>query len=140
MFPTIIAGIIIFVVSQFVLKLALEPIVELKKVLGEVSALFLREQASIVNCNASEGTKYEIMILSSKILSMRQAIIFYRFFSIILGMPSKRALLKGCHSLNLISYMVVPEAPNLGQRKSYREVHEEMKLVSKFLKIQIRYS
>lgn len=140
MFPTIIAGIIIFVVSQFILKLALEPIVELKKVLGEVSALFLREQASIVNCNASEATKHEMLRLSSIILSTRQAIIFYRLFSITLGMPSKKALLEGCHSLNLISYMVMPDESKSEQRKSYREVHEEMKLISKFLNIQIKYS
>lgn len=126
MFLTIIAGVTIFVISQFILKLALEPIVELKKVLGEISALFLREQASITNGNATEATRLEIIRLSSMILAARQAIILYGFFSLVLRMPSKQQLINGCYSLNLLSYIVTPELLSTGQKISHtREIHEK---------------
>ena len=51
---TILTGVSIFVIGQFVLKLVLDPIVTFKTVLGELSAFFLKEQAKITNATATE--------------------------------------------------------------------------------------
>ena len=141
MFLTIIAGITIFVASQFILKLILEPIVGLKEILGEVSALFLREQSGFINNNVNKDVQSEVIRLSSMILAKKQAILLYGVFSRILGMPSESNIIKGCHSLNLISYLVIKEHSDAVQKKSHTwEIYEEMKLVSKHLKIKIIYS
>ena len=67
MFLTIIAGVTIFVIGQFILKLILEPIVGLKETLGEVSSLFLREQSGFINDNVNKDVQNEVIRLSSMI-------------------------------------------------------------------------
>ena len=75
------------------------------------------------------------------ILAKKQAILLYSVFSRILRMPSELDIIKGCHSLNLISYLVLKDPLDTVQKKPRtREIYEEMKLVSKHLKIQITYS
>ncbi len=141
MFLTIIAGVTIFVLGQFVIKLMLEAIVEFKEVLGEVSALFLREQSGFINNNVSQDVQNEIKRLSSMVLAKKQAILLYSIFSRILRMPSEVYVLKGCHSLNLISYLVMKDPSSSGVKRAHTwEVYKEMKLISKYLKIQIMYS
>ncbi|KAF0568905.1 hypothetical protein FQV37_409 [Psychrobacter nivimaris] len=141
MFLTIIAGVTIFVIGQFILKLILEPIVGLKETLGEVSSLFLREQSGFINDNVNKDVQNEVIRLSSMILAKKQAILLYSVFAKILRMPSESNLIEGCRSLNLISYLVIKNSSDTLQRKSHtREIYEEMKLVSKHLKIHITYS
>ena len=140
MFLTIIAGVTIFVIGQFILKLILEPIVGLKETLGEVSSLFLREQSGFINDNVNKDVQNEVIRLSSMILAKKQAILLYSVFAKILRMPSESNLIEGCRSLNLISYLVIKNSSDTLQRKSHtREIYEEMKLVSKHLKIHITY-
>ena len=57
MLKTILSGVFIFVLGQFVLKLVLDPIVSLRNVFGEISALFLREQRNIVNAQGQKKFK-----------------------------------------------------------------------------------
>lgn len=141
MFLTIIAGVTIFVIGQFILKLILEPIVGLKETLGEVSSLFLREQSGFINDNVNKDVQNEVIRLSSMILAKKQAILLYSVFAKILRMPSASNLIEGCRSLNLISYLVIKNSSDTLQRKSHtREIYEEMKLVSEHLKIHITYS
>ena len=40
MFLTVLSGVLVFVLGQFILKLVLDPIVELKRKIGEISAFF----------------------------------------------------------------------------------------------------
>ena len=141
MFLTIIAGVTIFVIGQFILKLILEPIVGLKETLGEVSSLFLREQSGFINDNVNKDVQNEVIRLSSMILAKKQAILLYSVFAKILRMPSESNLIEGCRSLNLISYLVIKNSSDTLQRQSHtREIYEEMELVSKHLKIHITYS
>ena len=59
-FITIITGVVVFVLSQFCLKILIEPVVSLKNTFGEISALFLREQRKITNASASEEVQEKI--------------------------------------------------------------------------------
>lgn len=133
---TIIAGVSIFVIGQFLLKLVIEPIVAFKNTLGEISALFLREQAKITNANASEETRQELWRLSSSILARKQSILYYRFFAFILRMPSARSLVSACQSLNGIAYRVASEKPSSNNSV---EIHKEMKNINEKLKITVSY-
>jgi len=69
-----LSGVSVFVLGQFVLRLVLDPIVEFKKTLGELSALFLMEQASITNAKATPKTQEDLRRLSSTLVSNKQAI------------------------------------------------------------------
>ncbi len=138
---TILAGVSVFVIGQFILKLVLEPIVEFKKVLGEISSLFLREQASIKNANPSEDTVAELKRLSSMLLAMKQAIPCYSFLRYIFGLPSVDNLILGSHSLNLISYHLIPGARNLEpSHKHAGTISKEMRSLGETLKIRVMYS
>lgn len=141
LFLTIIAGVSVFVLGQFFLKLILDPIVAFKTVLGEVSALFLREQAKITNAHASVETQEEIKRLSSSILAHRQAIPCYRWVRVLFGLPSEDALISSCKSLNWIGSFVVEGSPRIPPRQDVPiEIYKEMKNINKQLRIRVTYS
>lgn len=138
---TILAGVSVFVIGQFILKLVLEPIVEFKKNLGEISSLFLREQASITNANSSEDTVAEFKRLSSMLLAMKQAIPCYSFLRYIFGLPSEDNLLSGSQSLNIISYHLIPGARNVDPNHNHAStIFKEMRSLEETLKIRVMYS
>jgi hypothetical protein len=141
MLLTILAGVSVFVVGQFILKLVLEPIVEFKKILGEISSLFLRKQASITNANASKETQAELKKLSSMILAIKQTIPFYRIISKLLGLPKDSKLILGCQSLNLISYYVIHDDPKMTPRYNNHsiEINKEMRSLEETLNIRVTY-
>lgn len=141
LFLTVIAGVSVFVFGQFFLKLVLDPIVSFKTVLGEVSALFLREQAEITNAHASAEIQQEIKRLSSSILAHRQAIPCYRWVRVLFGLPSEDALVSSCQSLNWIGGFVVKGAPITSLRSDVPiKVYKEMKNINKQLRIRVTYS
>jgi len=135
---TILAGVSIFVLGQFVLKLVLDPIVTLKTVLGELSAFFLREQAKITGATATNEITDEIHRLSSSILANRQAIPFYPFFAACLRLPNEKLLLEGCQSLNSIGYHVNPDIPFSGGDR-YEAIIKEMQKIGTNLKVKVDF-
>lgn len=137
---TILAGVSVFVIGQFLLKLILEPIVTFKNKIGELSALFLREQAKITNAQASEETQQEIRRMSSSILAHKQAIPLYSVFAFVLRLPSTRDLIISCRSLNWIAHHVVKDAPRIPPRHDITlEIYKEMKNINEKLKVIVSY-
>lgn len=140
-FITIIAGVTVFVLGQFFLKLVLEPLVEFKKCLGELSALFLREQAKITNANCNEEIVNEIKKQAASLLAARHAIPCYWFFSFIRWLPSTTKLNKACGSLNIISYHVMENNPDTREKPLIcNDIMEEMNNISTNLNVIISYS
>lgn len=139
MLLTILTGVSVFVIGQFVLKLVLDPIVSLKKIFGEISAFFLKEQAKITNAHGNDELCNEISRLSSSILANSTAIPFYGFFSFILRMPSNGCIIKSCHSMNLISHNLNPKAQEKVSVNGSLTILENMKTISENLKIKIDY-
>ena len=139
MLLTILAGVSVFVIGQFILKLVLDPIVTFKMVLGELSAFFLKEQAKITNATATEDIQIEIKRLSSSIIAHRQAIPCYCVFAFILRLPGEKLLVEACRSLNFISHQVNPNLPVGGSQDRYLIIHEEIKKISSNLKVRIDY-
>ncbi|MEL0639537.1 hypothetical protein V6260_02825 [Pseudoalteromonas aliena] len=138
---TILAGVSIFIVGQFFLKLVLEPIVEFKKSLGELSAFFLREQSKITNAHCTVEIEHELKGLASTLLSTKQAIPFYSFFSMLRWLPSTKDLYSACGSLNLISYYVMPNNPDIESKPdTCFKIRDEMSKIAKCLNVKISYS
>ncbi|MEL0655783.1 hypothetical protein V6257_12120 [Pseudoalteromonas issachenkonii] len=141
MFFTILAGVSVFVLGQFFLKLVLEPIVEFKKSIGELSAFFLREQSKITNAHCTVDIENELKRLASTLLSTKQAIPFYSLFAMLRYLPSTEGLHKACGSLNLISYYVMPNNPDLESKpNTCFKIKDEMSNIAKNLKVKITYS
>jgi hypothetical protein len=136
---TILAGVSIFVLGQFFLKLVLEPIVDFKRSLGELSAFFLREQSKITNAHCTVEIENELKRLSSTLLANKQAVPFYNFFSMLRCLPLPENLNSACGSLNLISYYISPNNPG-DEVNVCSEIHSEMSNVATKINVQIRYS
>jgi hypothetical protein len=140
MFSTILVGVTVFVLGQFILKLALDPIVLFRETLGELSAIFLQNQAEITSATAPMSTQNEIRKLTSTILAHKQAIPFYRVFSFILRLPTEEAVSDSCLSLNWLSYNVIAERPNTKSNIDvYQEIDKHMRIINKKLNIQVFY-
>ncbi len=141
MFMTIIAGVTVFVLGQFILKIVLEPIVEFKKTLGEISAFFLREQSKITNAHCTVETENEIKRLASLLLSTKQSIPFYKHISALRCLPQETKLIKASHSLNLIAYLVMPNNPSIESKPdACIKINNEMRNIAKNLNIRVTYS
>lgn len=141
LFLTITTGVSVFVLGQFFLKLILDPIVSFKLKLGEVSALFLREQAKITNAHGTIEIQEEIKLLSSSILAYRQAIPLYRLLRLFFGLPSDKAIISSCQSLNWIGSFVLEGSPRIEPRQDVPlEIWKEMKNINSKLNIRVTYS
>lgn len=135
-FQTIFAGVTVFVLGQFIIKLILEPLVRFREGLGEVSALFLRHQAKITNANADDEISRQIKEAGSQLIARKQAIPLYSAVHRIFRLPSSHELLCGCRSMNFIAITCsrVEKPPNSAQ-----QIAQEMTEVEKSLGIVISY-
>lgn len=140
-FFTVLAGVAIFVLGQFILKLVLEPIVSFKESLGHLSAFCLRYRAKITNANASIELQNELKVLTSTILSKSESIPFYSAFARVLGLPNQAAIVESCRLLNGISYEVVNEtSQQKGKLNGPVEILMDLQRVSELLKVRLDYS
>jgi len=133
---------LIFVISQFILKLIIEPIVNFKETLGEISNVFLSNQNKIVNANADKSIQNEIKLCSAKLLSKRQTIPFYKYAIIqkIFGLPSNEKLFEGIGALNLLNHAAMKEYPTNANEDIYKKIFDAMKQVEDNLKIKVTFS
>jgi hypothetical protein len=105
----VIVGVVVFVISQYFLKLILEPIIHFRKVLSDISHTLLFNQSVITSGTVEdEILKRKIQELSALLRSSVYMIPFYNFlFSIrVFGLPKKQNILLACRNLNTLSYGV----------------------------------
>jgi hypothetical protein len=138
-FLTVMAGVSVFVVSQFILKLVLEPIVSFKESLGGISGFFLRYNARITNGNADPELQRDLRIVISEVMAKKEAIPFYRFFGFILGLPSEKKLLEGCRNLNFVWYEMNKDTASISGQPNCIEIATHLNKVADLLKIRLDY-
>lgn len=134
---TILVGVTVFVLGQFIVKLILDPIVAYKESLGLISAFFLKNLAQITNIQADQELQSELRALISTLLSKKEAIPQYQKISKFLGLPKEDDLINGCHSLNQIAYEMVKET---SRGNSSINILMELPKVGKLLRIRLNYS
>ena len=137
-FDTVIAGVTIFVAGQVVIKFILEPILEFRKVLGEISNEFLRNQGMILSANGDQEIENKMFMFSSNLLSKRQAISGYKYISYIVGLPSYSKVLAGARQLNLIGNLVQPKGPE--PSKEQVDIYNAMQEIETHLNIIVSYN
>ncbi len=105
----VLAGVLVFIVSQYFLKLILEPISNFKKLLSDISNTLLINQCNIANAiTSNKELPGKISELSAQLRSTIYLIPLYSILSAIkiFGLPKRDNILEACHELNLLSYGV----------------------------------
>jgi hypothetical protein len=104
MLSTVIAGVLVFLVGQLVLKCVIEPVQALKATIARVSNLLLLYQAKLTNASCEDAIAEDIKRLSADIISDSYHILWFPVSRLAFGLPSRIALLNAAKELNLIHY------------------------------------
>lgn len=147
-FLTILCGLIVFIISQYILKLILEPSVELRKSISSVSSSILLHQAKITNASINNDIATEMKDHSANILSKSAGIIAYPLAQRLFNLPSKYEILDASRELNRLFYSMLKEARDFEDSPGYHAKkidHAEMNYesiikISKLLKIPTQYN
>jgi hypothetical protein len=136
---TIFAGVSVFILSQFIMKFVIDPVVSLKEALGELSHFFLKNQAKITNARSEDELVDEVKRLSAQLLAKKEAVVCYSIFSWVLGMPKENSLLIAARELNQISYLLSGFDDNPAQNRAI-EINKSMNIIQKEIGTRITYS
>lgn len=137
---TVLSGVFIFIISQYVLKMLLEPISRLKEVFGSISALFLHWQHKMYPNAKSPELQAEIRKLSSLLVSRAYAIPFYNYVYKIINLPSREDLLEVSQSLNYIGYCVASDSDKDKDVYTLEKMDQNMRKIGKILKMPVSYT
>lgn len=134
MFITIITGVVVFTISQYFLKIIIDPIVSLRSILGEISALFLREQRKIINATATVDIQEKFWALTASLMAISTTIPFYKKISQYFNLPSEKSIDNACGSLNWIAYNI-----EKSENAKFDQILEHMKKIASELNIRTEY-
>lgn len=138
---TVISGTLIFVVGQIFLKLVIEPALELRKTLGDVSKTLLIHQARLTNANPDNDIASTLISDSAELLSRSDVVLCYAFAEKIFNLPSKSEILLASRELNGMSYTMRKDNPdNITKKTKFAEDNTTaIKNVGELLKLQTTY-
>src|SRR5438477_8878408 len=105
---TIVSALVIFVASQYFLKLVLEPISRVRRTLADVSSTALFHQAKITNGHADEAVGTRFHELSARLRADVFEVRFYSQVAKICGVPSRLNIEVACRELNWLSTGMTP--------------------------------
>lgn len=142
---TVLGGVLIFILGQFLLKIIIEPMMELKKSLGALSYILLLHHSKISNATLNEDVANEIKNRSVDILSKANVVTDSRIILKIFGLPSKPNILLAMKSLNRIYYCLLEGARHFESSASFNskktdfaiEASDAISKASKLLKLKI---
>ncbi|EGE0523617.1 hypothetical protein [Escherichia coli] len=102
---TVLTGIAVFVIGQLISKRFIEPYISFREQLGRISALLLREQATITNFNATSETIHELKDAAAQLMAKYSALptSLKRGYVGIKFVPSKAEVLGAAQNLNEIT-------------------------------------
>ena len=118
---TIVSALLIFVASQYFLKLVLEPISRMRRTLADISSTTLFHQAKITNGHADEAVGTRLHELSARLRADAFEVRFYSQVAKICGVPSRRNIGLACRELNWLSTGMTPIEQETLQNKNWAE-------------------
>lgn len=136
----IVAGVIVFALSQYFLKLILEPIIQFRKILSDISHTLLFHQEKIVSGKSDDLEMHsKFAELSAQLRSSVYLIPFYTvlFKLRIFGLPKRDNILFACRNLNTLSYPL--QYPNEERTDTEKRILTTLKDISRFLNIETTY-
>ena len=138
-FP-IFVGVIVFVLSQYFLKLILEPIIQFRRILSDISHTLLFYQGEILSGNSQDLEMHKkIAELSAQLRSSVYLIPFYSYlFKVkVFDLPKRENILLACRKLNTLSYPL--QYPNEKPHDTEKRIEKTLKDISKLLPIETTY-
>lgn len=147
MLSTVIAGVLVFLVGQLVLKCVIEPVQVLKATIARVSNLLLLYQAKLMNASCDDAIAEDMKRLSAEIISHSYHILWFPVSRMAFGLPSRMALLNAAKELNILYYGMLQAARKdgigggcgSGSDRVMRNINA-MKSIEKLLGIMTDYS
>jgi hypothetical protein len=136
---TLLVGVGVFITSQYVLKLVLEPIIRVRRAIADVSSTVLFRKGKISNATHHPEMAEELRRASSQLWASVWEVRWYSFFAriFIFGVPSKANTRSACRCLTLLAANA-----NDGSAERNRLVVENSQALDelgKFLGIETRY-
>lgn len=130
-------GLIIFIASQYFLRLHLDPFKEFDKVRSEISFIVLSNQSELISGAYVENVLADkVRKISARLLSSYNSVWFTGVFKFIPGynLPSKNNVKIACQNLNVV-------AANVSGRKSDESENFDMfQEIARLLKIDVSFS
>ena len=132
-FLTIIAGVSVFVLGQFVIKFCIEPSIKFKELLADLSYQFLNNNTKIMNGSASEEMQKMLFSFSANLMKFRSSILGYKLVTPLLALPNFDSLLICSKKLNFIANSInqKPQASPEVQREiesAMQELESELRI------------
>lgn len=115
---TILGAIAVFIVSQMVLKLVIEPVQQLKGSIGQTANTLLRYQAKITNAADDDEVSATVKGHAADLMSKAEIISCYCVAQRIFGLPKKADIRSAAQELNLIGYSL------MSAYKQHQQPHE----------------
>lgn len=134
-FLTVISGVITYVLGQLVLKLLIEPVQEMKKLIGQI-AHSLIEHANVIQ-NPGAPTEEQMKATSlhlRKLCALLEAQLYlvpmYRLTAGIFGLPTREKVLSASRSLMGLSNSVFRAADHIYESNAKRveNIHDSLGL------------
>ncbi|WJT05473.1 hypothetical protein ACEPWQ_24955 (plasmid) [Leclercia adecarboxylata] len=102
---TVLTGVTVFVVGQLIAKRFIEPYISFREQLGRITALLLREQATITNFRANHETIHDLKDAASQLMakysglpsSLKRSYVGIKF------VPSKAEVFGAAQNMNEIT-------------------------------------
>lgn len=118
---TVGGAVVIFVASQYFLKLVLEPISRVRRTLADISSTALFHQAKITNGHADEAVGTRFHELSAKLRADAFEVRFYSQVARICGVPCRCNIEVACRELNWLSTGMTPIKQQTAQGRNWAE-------------------
>lgn len=100
---TVIAGVLVFVISQLLMKFVIEPAYELKKELGSLTNTFLRRANGENSFTMSAEAAFELKGHAAALLQGLWSVPFYNQVRCLFGLPKALHIIQAAKDLNYIS-------------------------------------
>lgn len=134
-FLTVIAGVLVFVISQIVVQVWLEPLQQLKSAIVDISETLTKHEGSIISLavappEARRDISRDMAVMSARLSGRRELIPFYETARRMYSLPSETKIHEAIGSLNALSNYVAGSHKNAAEIASYcnQEIREALGL------------
>lgn len=130
LFNTIVSGVLVYVLGEFILKIFIEPIQSLKKEIEETlnDCTYYANILTLQTFDKSHTEMFDIFRKHSSLLGSKSAIIpFVNFFALLNILPKRSAILRASDNLRGISNTSLAETNDKFLTESRRKVENLLK-------------
>jgi len=142
---TIFGGILIFIVSQTVLKLVIEPVQQFKSAIGLTANTLLRHRAKITNGVEDAEISAKVYDHAAELVSKAEVIVCYRLAAFFFRLPSRENIVEASRELNGIGHETRNTSPPFAslaakpKPTAVRKNHDSLKKIAKLLRVKTAY-